>query len=80
MDHKRRHKVSKYLGKAINGYTKNPRRIREIVAVKGIYEKSHLELAQSLMPDMIGTLRKTFPDDHIRMFALPLTGLYIQCP
>ena len=79
-DHKRRHKVSRYLGKAINGDTENPRRIREIVAVKSIYEIGHLELAWSIMPDVIGTLRKTFPDDHMRMLALALNRVIYPMP
>ena len=37
------------MGNAINGDMDNPRRIREIVAVKGMFEIGHLELACSLM-------------------------------
>ena len=35
------YKVSRYIGKIVDG---KPARIREIVAVKGIYEIGHLEL------------------------------------
>ena len=40
-DRRKRHRTSRYLGKTVNG---KPTRIRETVAVKGIYEISHLEL------------------------------------
>ncbi|MCL6090762.1 MAG: hypothetical protein M1393_06965 [Candidatus Thermoplasmatota archaeon] len=60
-DHRKRHKTSRYLGKIVDGKTA---RVREIVAVKGVYEIGHLELAWSLMSDVIGTLRKTFPGDQ----------------
>ena len=45
-DHRKRYKVSRYIGKIVDG---KPTRIREIVAVKGIYEIGHLELAWSPM-------------------------------
>ena len=79
-DHRRRHKVSKYVGKIIDDDVKNPRKVREIIAVKGIYEIGHLELAWSLMPDLVGTLRKTFPDDHMRMLALALNRVIYPMP
>ena len=40
-DHGKRRKVSRYIGKIVDG---KPTRISEIVAVKGIYEIGHLEL------------------------------------
>ena len=79
-DHKKRHKVSKYIGKAIDGDTENPKRIREIVTVKGVYEIGHLELAWSLMPDITETLRKTFPDDHMKILALALNRVIYPMP
>ena len=79
-DHKRRHRVSKYIGKAIDGDTENPKRIREIVAVKGIYEIGHLELIWSLMSDVIRTLRKTFSDNHMRIIALALNRVIYPMP
>ena len=79
-DHKRRHKVSKYIGKAIDGDTENPKRIREIVTVNGVYEIGHLELAWSLMPDITETLRKTFPDDHMKILALALNRVIYPMP
>ena len=55
-----------------------PTRIREIVAVKGIYEIGHLELIWSLMPDVIGTIRKTFPDDRM-LFTCMFLNLLSLC-
>ena len=65
-EHKKRHKVSRYVGKIVDG---KPVRVREIVAVKGIYEIGHIELIWSLMSDLIEMLRKTFPDDYMKMIA-----------
>ncbi len=76
-DHRKRHKVSRYIGKIVDG---KPTRIREIVAVKGIYEIGHLELIWSLMSDVIGTIRKTFPDDHMRILALALNRVIYPMP
>ena len=76
-DHKKRHKTSRYLGKIVDG---KPTRVREIVAVKGIYEIGHLELVWPLMSDLIGTLRKTFPDDHMRMLSLALNRVIYPMP
>ena len=77
LDHKKRHKTSRYLGKVVNGKTT---RIREIVAVKGVYEIGHLELVWSLMSDLIETLRKTFPDDQKRILALALNRVIYPMP
>ena len=77
LDHKKRHKTSRYLGKVVNGKTT---RIREIVAVKGVYEIGHLELVWSVMSDLIGILRKTFPDDHMRILALALNRTIYPMP
>lgn len=76
-DHMKKHKVSRYIVKIVDGI---PIRVREIVAGKGIYEIGHLELVWSLMPDIIENLKKTFPDDHMKMLALPSTGSYIHFP
>jgi hypothetical protein len=48
--------------------------------VKGVYEIGHLELAWPLMFDVLGTLRKTFPDDHMRMLALALNRVIYLRP
>ena len=76
-DHKKRHKTSRYLGKIVDGKTA---RVRDMAAVKGVYEIGHLELVWSLMSDVIGTLRKTFPDDHMRMLALALNRVIYPMP
>ena len=76
-DHRKRHKVSRYIGKIVDG---KPTRIREIVSVKGIYEIGHLELIWSLMSDVIGTIRKTFPDDHMRILSLALNRVIYPMP
>jgi hypothetical protein len=68
-DHRKRHKVSRYIGKIVDG---KPTRIREIVVINGIYEIGHLELIWSLMSYVIRIIRKTFPDDHMRVLSLAL--------
>lgn len=68
---------SRYIRKIVNG---KPIRVREIVAVKGIYEIGHLELVWSLMPDIIENLRKTFPDDHMKILALALNRVIYPFP
>ena len=55
---KKRHKVSTYVGKVINNDINNPNKVREIVAIRGIYEIGHLELAWALMDDVISVLRE----------------------
>ncbi|MGP6207081.1 hypothetical protein ACNF42_03485 [Cuniculiplasma sp. SKW3] len=76
-DHRKRHKVSRYIGKIVNG---KPVRVREFVSLKGIYEIGHLELAWSLMSDVIRTLRKTFPDDHMKILALAFNRVIYPMP
>ena len=36
---------ARYVGKIKDGDSENPRKVREIVAIRGIYEIGHLELA-----------------------------------
>ncbi len=38
-DHRKKHKVSRYVGEMINGDTK---RVRDIVSVKDVYEIGHI--------------------------------------
>ncbi|EQD62694.1 hypothetical protein B1A_09442 [mine drainage metagenome] len=57
-DHRKRHKVSRYVGKVVNGDVDNPKRVRDIVAIRGIYEIGHLELAWSVMDDITPALRE----------------------
>ncbi|MHB8395584.1 MAG: transposase [Thermoplasmataceae archaeon] len=74
-EHKKRHKVSKYVGKVINGDKENPKRVREIVAVRGIYEIGHIELAWFLMDDVISALREEYPDDLMKILAFAFNRL-----
>ena len=74
---RKRHKTFGFLEKIVDRKTA---RIRDIVAVKGAYEIAHLELAWSLMFDVIGTMRKTFPDDHMRMLDLVLNRIIYLMP
>ncbi len=76
-DHKKRHKVSKYVGKMING---DPKRVRDIVSVKGVYEIGHIELAWSLMDDVISSLRGQFPRDLMRIMAFSLNRIIFPVP
>ena len=76
-DHRKRHKISRYLGRIVD---EKPTRIREIFTVKGVYEIGHLELAWSFMPDITETIRKTFPDDHMRILALALNRVIYPMP
>ncbi len=57
-EHKKRHKVSIYIEKVIDSDRENPKRVREIVAIRGIYEIGHIELAWSVMDDVISALRE----------------------
>ena len=79
-DHKKRHKVSKYVGKVINGDKENPKRVRDIVAVRGIYEIGHIELAWSLMDDVISALRGEYPDDLMKILAFSFNRLIYPLP
>lgn len=76
-EHRKRHKVSRYIGKMVDG---KPVRVRNIVSVKGIYEIGHLELLWKIMPDLIGTLRKEFPDDYMRMLTLAFNRVIYPMP
>ncbi|MGC8629681.1 MAG: transposase [Thermoplasmata archaeon] len=80
LDHKKRHKVSKYIGKVINGDVENPRKIREIVAIRGIYEIGHLELAWSLMEDVISVLREEYPEDFMKIIVFAFNRLIYPLP
>lgn len=42
-DHKKRPKASKYMGKIVNGDMDNPKRVRNIVSIRDIYEIGNLE-------------------------------------
>ena len=79
-EHKKRHKVSRYVGKVINGDRENPKRVREIVAVRGIYEIGHIELAWSLMDDVIAALREEYPDDLMKILAFAFNRLIYPLP
>ncbi len=79
-DHKKRHKVSKYVGKIIDDDMENPKRVREIVAIRGIYEIGHLELVWSLMEDIISPLRREFPDDLMKIIAFAFNRLIYPVP
>ncbi len=79
-EHKKRHKVSRYVGKVINGDKENPKRVREIVAVRGIYEIGHIELAWSLMDDVIAALREEYPDDLMKILAFAFNRLIYPLP
>ncbi len=75
--HRKKHKVSRYVGKMINGDTK---RVRDIVSVKGVYEIGHIELAWSLMDDVISSLRGQFPGDLMRIMAFSLNRIIFPVP
>lgn len=79
-EHKKRHKVSRYVGKVINGDKENPKRVREIVAVRGIYEIGHIELAWSVMDDVISALRGEYPDDLMKILAFAFNRLIYPLP
>ena len=79
-EHKKRHKVSKYVGKVINGDKENPKRVRDIVSVRGIYEIGHIELACSLMDDVISALREEYPDDLMKILAFSFNRLIYPLP
>ena len=76
-EHKKRHKVSRYLGKVVDG---KPTRIREIVAVRGIYEIGHIELAWSLMDDIIAALREEYSDELMKIIAFSFNRLIFPLP
>ena len=76
-DHKKRHKVSHYVGKMIDG---KPVRIRDAVTIKGVYEIGHIELIFSLMPDVLSALRKDFPEDHKAILAMLLNRVIYPMP
>lgn len=76
-ERKKRHKVSRYVGKIVDG---KPVRIRDAVAVKGVYEIGHLELIWKLIPDIIASLRKEFPDDFMRIMALAMNRVIYPMP
>ena len=75
--HRKRHKVSRYVGKIVDGKTV---RIRDVVAVKGVYEIGHLELIWKIIPDIIASLRKEFPDDFMRKMALAMNRVIYPMP
>ncbi len=79
-DHRRRHKVSRYVGKIIDGDRENPGKVRETVAIRGIYEIGHLELAWSQMEDVISALRNEFPDDLMKIIAFSFNRLIYPLP
>ena len=76
-EHKKRHKVSRYMGKIVDGKTV---RVRDVVAVKGVYEIGHLELIWKLIPDIIVALRKEFPGDFMRIMALAMNRVIYPMP
>ncbi|MHB1622733.1 MAG: hypothetical protein ACYCR9_05900, partial [Cuniculiplasma sp.] len=71
-EHKKRHKVSKYMGKVMDGDRDNPKRVRDMVSIRGIYEIGHIELAWSVMDDVISALREEYPDDLMKIIAFSL--------
>ena len=79
-DHTKRHKVSRYIGKIIDGDMENPRKVREIVAIRGVYEIGHLELVWSQMDDVISVLRDEFPDDLMKIIAFAFNRLIYPLP
>ena len=79
-EHKKRHKVSRYVGKVIDGDRENPKRVREIVAIRGIYEIGHIELAWSVMDDVISALREEYPDDIMKILAFSFNRLIHPLP
>ena len=56
--------IASVLAKHIMPYgdINNPKRVREIVSIHGIYEIGHLELVFSLMKDVLSLLREEYPD------------------
>ena len=79
-DHKKRHKTSKYVGKIIDNDVNNPRKVREIVAIRGVHEIGHLELVWSLMEDVISPLRSQFPEDLMKILAMAFNRLICPVP
>jgi hypothetical protein len=79
-NHKKRHKVSTYVGKVINNDINHPKKVREIVAIRGIYEIGNLELAWALMDDVISVLREEYPDDLGKILALSFNRLIDPLP
>lgn len=76
-DHEKRHKVSHYIGKMVDG---EPVRVRDAISVKGVYEIGHLELIFSLMQDVLSVLRRDFPEDHNAITALLLNRVIYPMP
>ena len=76
-NHSRRHKKSMYVGKMVDGKAV---RIRDVVAVKGIYEIGHLELVWKVMPDLLDMVRKAFPEDYLKIVALAMNRLIYPMP
>ena len=70
----------RYVGKIIDGDRENPGKVREIVAIRGIYEIGHLELAWSQMEDVISALRNEFPDDLMKIIAFSFNRLIYPLP
>lgn len=68
-DHRKRHKVSQYLGK-----------VRDIVSIRGIYETGHIELVWSLMEDVISMLREEYPSDLTKIIAFSFNRLIDPLP
>ena len=79
-NHKKRHKVSTYVGKVVDNDINHPKKVREIVAIRGIYEIGHLELAWALMDDVISVLREEYPDDLEKILALSFNRLIDPLP
>ena len=79
-DPKKWHKISKYVGKVINGDKENPMKVREIVAIRGIYEIGHIELAWSLVDDVISLLRKEYPEYFMKILAFSFNRLIYPLP
>ena len=79
-EHRKRHKASRYMGKIINDDIENPKKVREIVAIRGIYEIGNLELVWSQMEDIIPALRNEFPDDLMKILAFAFNRLIYPLP
>lgn len=79
-EHMKRHKVSRYVGKVIDGDINNPRKVRDIVSIHGIYEIDHLELVWSLMDDVLSSLREEYPDDFMKIVAFSFNRLIFPLP
>ena len=79
-DHKKGHKVSRYVGKVINGDKGHPMKVREIIAIRGIYEIGHIELAWTLMDDVISILRNEYPEDFMKILAFSFNRLIYPLP